>query len=60
MFKANSARPEGNRAFSFDQFFSEEAGEQPSASPEPAAEPHSDSDDDIAQFNAWLSGLKKP
>jgi tetratricopeptide (TPR) repeat protein len=60
VFKANSARPESNRAFSFDQFFSEEAGEQPSPSPEPATEPHSDSDDDIAQFNAWLSGLKKP
>jgi hypothetical protein len=43
-------------AFSFDQFFSEggsgEGGGASNASEEP-------SPDDIAQFNAWLEGLKK-
>lgn len=60
VFKANSARAQSDQAFSFDQFFSEKADEQSSPGPEPVSEPVSDSSDDIAQFNAWLSGLKKP
>ena len=59
VFKANAPVPRRDEpdAFSFDQFFSDETGEAPAAgesgrgSPEPG--------DDIAQFNAWLNGLKK-
>lgn len=58
VFKANSGRSP-NPAFSFDQFFSQEAAEQASPSPEAPSEPRGDSTDDIAQFNAWLNGLKK-
>ena len=45
--------------FSFDQFFSDDMSEQlPSAGGE-ATGARSEATDDIAQFNAWLSGLKK-
>jgi tetratricopeptide (TPR) repeat protein len=48
------AQPEG---FSFDQFFAGEATSSP-ASP-PTNTPPAEGTDDIAQFNAWLNGLKK-
>ncbi|HEY4216930.1 MAG TPA: tetratricopeptide repeat protein [Gemmatimonadaceae bacterium] len=58
VFKGNAPPPADNDAFSFDQFFAEEmtdaapnAGGEGSAPAQPA--------DDIAQFNAWLNGLKK-
>ena len=46
--------------FSFDQFFSGDSNATPAK--QPSAEtgaPPVESPDDIAQFNAWLSGLKK-
>jgi hypothetical protein len=48
-----------SEGFSFDQFFS---GDTNVAPPKPSTEmgaPPVESPDDIAQFNAWLSGLKK-
>jgi hypothetical protein len=48
------AQPDG---FSFDQFFAGEANSSP-ASP-PTNTPPAEGTDDIAQFNAWLNGLKK-
>lgn len=60
VFKANAPVPrrEDADAFSFDQFFSEESGEtsEPSGEQGGAGAPGGD---DIAQFNAWLNGLKK-
>ena len=53
---ASHAMAEG---FSFDQFF---AGETNVAPPKPSSEvggPPVESPEDIAQFNAWLNGLKK-
>ena len=59
VFKANS--PRGNKdAFSFDQFFSDDASEDSTPAVEPSSEPRADANDDIAQFNAWLNGLRKP
>jgi hypothetical protein len=46
---------EGAGGFSFDQFFAGDLGEAASGAP---AEAPGDTDD-IAQFNAWLNGLKK-
>jgi tetratricopeptide (TPR) repeat protein len=49
---------EGAEEFSFDEFFTEGAA----AGPTPAADAPSvpaEGADDIAQFNAWLNGLKK-
>ena len=43
-------------AFSFDQFFSEGGSADAASGAADAEEP---SPDDIAQFNAWLEGLKK-
>jgi tetratricopeptide (TPR) repeat protein len=60
VFKANTGRATGDQAFSFDQFFSEGAAEPASPTAEPTNESRPDSTDDIAQFNAWLNGLKKP
>jgi tetratricopeptide (TPR) repeat protein len=60
VFKANTGRGPSDQSFSFDQFFSEGAAEQGSPNAEPAHEARPDSTDDIAQFNAWLNGLKKP
>jgi tetratricopeptide (TPR) repeat protein len=51
----SEAQPEG---FSFDQFFAGEASSTP-ASPPNSSTPPADGTDDIAQFNAWLNGLKK-
>jgi tetratricopeptide (TPR) repeat protein len=48
------AQPDG---FSFDQFFAGEANSS-QASP-PNSTPPAEGTDDIAQFNAWLNGLKK-
>jgi hypothetical protein len=46
-------------SFSFDRFFSHESVEQ-SPTPTPEQPPSTaGSADDIAEFNAWLSGLKK-
>jgi hypothetical protein len=46
-------------AFSFDRFFSDETKEKkPAPAPEPQENP-TGAPDDIAQFNAWLDGLKK-
>lgn len=60
VFKASTpvrtdAQPDG---FSFDQFFSGEANSS-SASPASSNAPPAEGTDDIAQFNAWLNGLKK-
>ncbi|HEX8850117.1 MAG TPA: tetratricopeptide repeat protein [Gemmatimonadaceae bacterium] len=56
-----SARASG--AFSFDQFFSEGNAKPASRPTDPAASsvggPDLAPDDDVAQFNDWLSGLKK-
>ena len=52
-------RGESADAFSFDQFFSEEMTQASAPSEvEPGAAPR-EAPDDIAQFNAWLNGLKK-
>jgi hypothetical protein len=60
VFKADQPTPaSGNGAtFSFDQFFS---GELADAAPRVGGAERSASapPDDIAQFNAWLTGLKK-
>jgi hypothetical protein len=48
------AQPDG---FSFDQFFAGEPNSS-TASP-PTNTPPAEGTDDIAQFNAWLNGLKK-
>jgi hypothetical protein len=52
------AREEGGEDFSFDQFFADGAVDS-DAAPNPSAAPPSEGGDDIAQFNAWLNGLKK-
>ena len=60
VFKGNTPpRPSTEvDGFSFDQFFAANAEDAPPASNAPsAAEP--EAGDDIAQFNAWLNGLKK-
>jgi len=49
------AQPQG---FSFDQFFAGEANASP-ASPANGNTSPVEGTDDIAQFNAWLNGLKK-
>ncbi|HEY2377503.1 MAG TPA: tetratricopeptide repeat protein [Gemmatimonadaceae bacterium] len=46
--------------FSFDQFFSQQAQQDVTASDaEPSSEAGAGQPDDIQQFNAWLEGLKK-
>ena len=62
VFKSNAPpRPSGEAEnFSFSQFFAEES--KPAASANPGGAPPApapESTDDIAQFNAWLDGLKK-
>jgi len=50
----------GGGSLSFDQFFSQQAHQDVTASEaEPASEASSGQADDIQQFNAWLEGLKK-
>jgi hypothetical protein len=61
VFKTNSVPRAAldNGGFSFDQFFSDEVVEGAAeTSPESAAAAQQGADD-IAQFNAWLNGLKK-
>src|SRR5206468_2605535 len=65
VFKGGGPPPSDSDGFSFDQFFSAEGAD----SAEPNAEgtegasggagPSPEATDDIAQFNAWLNGLKK-
>ena len=63
VFKSNAPPRSSGEAenFSFSQFFAEES--KPAASANPgggaAPAPAPESTDDIAQFNAWLDGLKK-
>ncbi|HEV8498517.1 MAG TPA: tetratricopeptide repeat protein [Gemmatimonadaceae bacterium] len=62
VFKANTPpRSSGaTNGFSFDQFFAEEMTDPAAESTGGDAAPGSpDATDDIAQFNAWLNGLKK-
>lgn len=61
VFKANAPVPrrEDADAFSFDQFFSEDLGEQPANGENPSERAKTEGSEDIAQFNAWLNGLKK-
>ena len=62
VFRAGAPAPEAasESSFSFDQFFAEDMSDQKTAAaPDQAASPNTSSADDIAQFNAWLSGLKK-
>jgi hypothetical protein len=69
VFRDGSSRPpRASQSFSFDQFFSESAGESPStpttAKPTPVettaqGEPAERGADDIQQFNSWLQGLKQ-
>jgi len=61
VFKANAPVPrrEDADAFSFDQFFSEESGETTEPSGGEQGSAGAAGGDDIAQFNAWLNGLKK-
>ena len=54
-----AASDRGQPAFSFDQFFSQDATDGGTSGSEPASASPSDRDDDIQQFNAWLEGLKK-
>src|SRR6266568_4004256 len=46
-------------SFTFDRFFSEEIAEPLSSGAAEPAPNTGTSGDDIAQFNAWLNGLKK-
>jgi hypothetical protein len=61
VFKANAPVPRRDDAdaFSFDQFFSDELGESTGAGDSTSERAPSEGSDDIAQFNAWLNGLKK-
>lgn len=51
--------PSANDAFSFDQFFAEEAADGGTTGSADTPDDSAQTDDDIAQFNAWLNGLKK-
>jgi hypothetical protein len=59
VFKGGGPPPSDADGFSFDQFFSAEGAEnsEPESDAAPGMSP--ESTDDIAQFNAWLNGLKK-
>jgi tetratricopeptide (TPR) repeat protein len=63
VFKSNAAprSTEGGAGFSFSQFFAEESkpGQQSRTTRDAPAAAPVESTDDIAQFNAWLDGLKK-
>jgi hypothetical protein len=59
VFRTPAHGSDARSAFSFDRFFSEESIEEesPPAAEQPPAT--AGSAEDIAEFNAWLSGLKK-
>lgn len=59
VFRANqpSTQGAGKDDFSFDEFFAEEANEGMSSATGDSS--GASAPDDIAQFNAWLNGLKK-
>jgi tetratricopeptide (TPR) repeat protein len=61
VFKANTPPREsgGTNGFTFDQFFAEETTDASGESSDQAAPGAAEASDDIAQFNAWLNGLKK-
>jgi tetratricopeptide (TPR) repeat protein len=61
VFKANTPPRPSNatNGFSFDQFFADEMTDQTADSSPDAASGSAEATDDIAQFNAWLNGLKK-
>ena len=60
VFKGGQQRSNNEAdGFSFDQFFSENAAEETPASTDTPAGGTPEATDDIAQFNAWLTGLKK-
>jgi tetratricopeptide (TPR) repeat protein len=61
VFKANTPpRASGaTNGFSFDQFFADEMTDPAAESSADAAPGSAEATDDIAQFNAWLNGLKK-
>jgi len=61
VFKATTP-PRGSgpaNAFSFDQFFADEMTDASAESSGDTAPGSAEATDDIAQFNAWLNGLKK-
>jgi len=61
VFKAN-APPRSDvedEGFSFDQFFADDMGDPAAGASGDAGAPSPEATDDIAQFNAWLNGLKK-
>lgn len=64
VFKGSTQpRAAGSEDFSFDQFFTEDAATEGEPAPASSADapiaPAAEGADDIAQFNAWLNGLKK-
>jgi tetratricopeptide (TPR) repeat protein len=60
VFKASTPpRQSGATGFSFDQFFADEMADPAEESSTDAAPGAPEGTDDIAQFNAWLNGLKK-
>jgi tetratricopeptide (TPR) repeat protein len=61
VFKANAPVPRRDDAdaFSFDQFFSDELGQGAGGGEVEAGREPAERGEDIAQFNAWLNGLKK-
>jgi tetratricopeptide (TPR) repeat protein len=58
VFKGNAPPPPEADGFSFDQFFADEMTETAQHATNEGAAP-AQPVDDIAQFNAWLNGLKK-
>lgn len=58
VFKSKTPARGAASDFSFDQFFADEMTRAPTATTENAAAAPSSSDD-VAQFSAWLNGLKK-
>jgi hypothetical protein len=61
VFKASTAPREraGTNGFSFDEFFADEMTDAAAQSSGDSAQESPEATDDIAQFNAWLNGLKK-
>ncbi len=58
VFRASDAAKPDASTFAFDRFFASDASAAPARSADGPASPMPP--DDIAQFNAWLNGLKKP